>query len=355
MDNNIIIYKELNTEVEKLWKKIQNEAEITFFQTYEYNFEILKVIPEKSKLNPIIVCIFENNTLKALIPFELKKKISNYLCWLNQDKIDFIIPLIKKDFNLDIFTIEKIFELILQKFPSIDGIFLDKQIEKIKNFENPFVKLLKNKFYSHVYKIKLPKTYKEYEDQVLKKSFSTQNKRKKKMLKNSGLLKFKSANNFYEKNKLLDILFSNKKVYKFGVQKKPFNDNDKLFYKNLVNNKDINTHLSYLKINENFLSIHLGIIFRDTYNYLIISNIDSPYNRLSPGRILVYYLIRFCIKKKIIFFDFLLGDENYKKNWSNKNSSTFYFMKMIKVKFFLNFKIIRRIFNNILINIKFIK
>jgi hypothetical protein len=180
MDNNIIIYKELNTEVEKLWKKIQNEAEITFFQTYEYNFEILKVIPEKSKLNPIIVCIFENNTLKALIPFELKKKISNYLCWLNQDKIDFIIPLIKKDFNLDIFTIEKIFELILQKFPSIDGIFLDKQIEKIKNFENPFVKLLKNKFYSHVYKIKLPKTYKEYEDQVLKKSFSTQNKRKKK-------------------------------------------------------------------------------------------------------------------------------------------------------------------------------
>lgn len=97
------------------------------------------------------------------------------------------------------------------------------------------------------------------------------------------------------------------------------------------------------------MSIHYGIIFRKTYYYYIISNIRSVYDRYSPGRLLVHFLIRFCIKKKFFFFDFLLGDENYKKNWSNETNKIFYYIKVIKLKGWLNFYILKRIFRNFFI------
>lgn len=349
MNIKIEIYEKFNNQLEEIWTQIQKDSEITVFQSYEWLEELFKIF-SKNKLLPIIVCIFEDNIPKAIIPFEIKKKnFCYYLCWFFQDKIDFTFPIVKKNFFLNATILNNIFNLIIKKYPMIDAIFLDKQLENINSYENPYVKLLKNKFHSNSYKIRLPITNKKYETQVLKKSFLVQNNRKKKILKKYGKLKFKTVKSNQEKIKLLQILLENKKIRYFRVKKKVFNINDKFFFESLINNKNLNIHLSYLKINENFLSIHYGIIFRETYNYYIISNIRSVYERYSPGRLLIHFLIRFCIKKKFSFFDFLLGDENYKKNWSNEINKIFYYIKVIKLKGWLNFYILKRILRNFFI------
>jgi len=180
MNIKIEIYEKFNNQLKEIWTQIQKDSEITVFQSYEWLEGLFKIF-SKNKLLPIIVCIFEDNIPKAIIPFEIKKKnFCYYLCWFFQDKIDFTFPIVKKNFFLNATILNNIFNLIIKKYPIIDAIFLDKQLENINSYENPYVKLLKNKFHSNSYKIRLPITNKKYETQVLKKSFLVQNNRKKK-------------------------------------------------------------------------------------------------------------------------------------------------------------------------------
>lgn len=348
MEIKIQIYNKFDAELEKVWTEIQKKSEITIFQSYAWINELFKVFSEKNP-EPIIVCVLKENIPKAIIPLEIKKtNFSQYLCWLFQDKIDFTFPIIKKNFFLDEKIINYIFNFVLKKYSQIDAIFLDRQLHKINNYENPYVNFLENIFHSNNYKIKLPVTNKEYEKHVLKKQFLIQNNRKKKQLKKIGFFKFKSAKNKYEKIKLLDILLKNKKISYFTFKKKVFDSNDKFFFENLIYNENFNIHLSYLRLKNDFLSIHFGIFFRDTYNYFIISNINLSYDRFSPGRLLVHFLIRFCIKKKITFFDFLLGEENYKKNWCNETDKIYYYIKIINFKGWMNLNILKRILKRFL-------
>ena len=48
--------------------------------------------------------------------------------------------------------------------------------------------------------------------------------------------------------------------------------------------------------------------------------ISNKYNKYKPGKILLLHIIQWAINKKIIFLDFGLGDENYKKHFSNNIS-----------------------------------
>ena len=49
----------------------------------------------------------------------------------------------------------------------------------------------------------------------------------------------------------------------------------------------------------------------------------EDFEKYSPGRILISLLIKWSISKKLKFFDFTLGDESYKKSWSNDSSEYF--------------------------------
>lgn len=79
MNIKIEIYEKFNNQLEEIWTQIQKDSEITVFQSYEWLEELFKIF-SKNKLLPIIVCIFEDNIPKAIIPFEIKKKISAIIC-----------------------------------------------------------------------------------------------------------------------------------------------------------------------------------------------------------------------------------------------------------------------------------
>ena len=74
------------------------------------------------------------------------------------------------------------------------------------------------------------------------------------------------------------------------------------------------------------------------------------FNKFSPGKLLLDYLINEAIQNKLNKFDFGYGDENYKKYWSNENIyiSSYINYKTIKgflvyclIKIYLTFKNIK--------------
>ena len=117
--------------------------------------------------------------------------------------------------------------------PDIDLIYLSKQPQCINTVKNPFVSFLKNYKDSNTYNISLPKTWKEYTMQILKKNFHIQNLRKKKLLKKIGIVRFKIVTNENEKNKYIEELIKQKnaRLSSQGI-KDIFKLEDLNFYKN---------------------------------------------------------------------------------------------------------------------------
>jgi CelD/BcsL family acetyltransferase involved in cellulose biosynthesis len=76
------------------------------------------------------------------------------------------------------------------------------------------------------------------------------------------------------------------------------------------------SHLSCLKINEQIIAAHFGLIFNNTFTFCVPSY-DSRFAKYSPGRLLIYFLIKHCFDSRISYFDFGPGEETYKYEWSN--------------------------------------
>ena len=72
---------------------------------------------------------------------------------------------------------------------------------------------------------------------------------------------------------------------------------------------------------------------------------EDSVKHFSPGKLLLYLLIRWSISKKLKFFDFGLGEEIYKKKWSNKTVNTYNYIKIKNLKgvFFYMFLKFRQI------------
>ena len=53
----------------------------------------------------------------------------------------------------------------------------------------------------------------------------------------------------------------------------------------------------------------------EIYNDVII---NENFKKYSPGKVIISFLVRYAISEELKNFDFGLGDEKYKKYWSNK-------------------------------------
>jgi CelD/BcsL family acetyltransferase involved in cellulose biosynthesis len=78
---------------------------------------------------------------------------------------------------------------------------------------------------------------------------------------------------------------------------------------------DAKVYLAALKAGEEYVGIFWGqrdknrfYYYKPAYNYKL--------HKYSPGKILLYYLIEECLKDNIRYFDFLVGVEPYKLNWT---------------------------------------
>jgi CelD/BcsL family acetyltransferase involved in cellulose biosynthesis len=74
--------------------------------------------------------------------------------------------------------------------------------------------------------------------------------------------------------------------------------------------------LSVLLVNNQLISAHLGMIYKDVYHWWFPAY-DPAFEEYSPGSLLVYHICQFAEKEGIQKLDFGKGSEPYKKRFSN--------------------------------------
>ena len=351
MDYEIKIFSDIDPALKNDWENLELNSYNYCFQSYEW-FEnwvnYLKFNNQNYSLS-IVVVKYKSKVI-CIFPFEIVRKFNlKILIWAGDKQSDYCSPILSKDYNFDKEKFKHLFQEVLKVIKNIDIIYFIKQPENIHGLKNPFVLFLNNHLDSKTYHILLPNKWDEYNNQILKKKFYIQNLRNKKLLKKIGNLKFKILNDKEEKIKILDEIFIQKKIRLTAKGTKDIlKQHDLDFYKEFErkNLKNFKTHLSYLALNNVIMAIHWGVIYKKRFYYLLPSIKDSKFNKYSPGRLLISLLIRWSISKKLKTFDFTLGDESYKKSWSNNGSylynyvklytlNGFYLYPLIKLKLFL--------------------
>lgn len=318
------IFNKLDRELEKNWNELEKNGKFFFFQKYNYVLSHIKNF-DMNLLN--IVVIYENNVPIAIFPFEIKNfKGLRVLQWLGSNHFDYCCPIIT---DRDIFNYQNfnfIFQKILNKIKDYDIVFLNKQPEYIEKTSNPFVKFLDNDFHSKVYQIHLKDCDEDLLEVIKNKKFTNEFKRTKKKLLESNHVEF-SNSLFKNDDKMIEKIILNKINYlnKRKISHK-INKDFIEFYKYLNDKCPKNLFIGILKINGIEIAANIGIIENQRYYYLLPIIFSDKFKSFSPGKILIHNLINWAKKNGVKTFDFGIGEEIYKKYWSNFSSKVFRYL-----------------------------
>ncbi len=80
---------------------------------------------------------------------------------------------------------------------------------------------------------------------------------------------------------------------------------------------DAVVHVSRLDVGEVVAAANLGLIFRGRYYHVLASYENGPTARFGPGVAHLRCLMRYAIEQGCNLFDFTIGDEPYKREWSD--------------------------------------
>ena len=330
------IYESLSSECEKTWRELEEKSHLNYFQSFDY---IREVVNQEEIKKIKIVVIYSENQVTAIFPLEIKNYyIFRVLQWIGTQKSDLCNPIIHKNISINNkFLFLNTWREILNEIGKFDLIFFNNQPSLIEELDNPFVKFFNTKNFSKIYQILLPDNYDIYKKDIKQKDKKHFYEIHRTSIKLSNLekdytLDFEVTNlndGKYEFNYLIKNKLSQLKTRNI---KNKFSQEFMKIYENLMMKRDNKFLILNFKINGKIISNCFGIIYRNTFYYYIPMIGSNDYNNFKPGKILILKIIQWCISKKIKIFDFGLGEEKYKKHFSNKDISLHKYLKYQSLK-----------------------
>lgn len=332
------IFNSITKECEDIFNTKEVEFNSTFFQHIEY----IKEITKHNKRNLKIVIIYYKKSVIAILPFEIKKYFFiKVLQWIGTDYSDYCNPILSKslqsNFNKKHFL--NTWNFILKEIKyDLDLIFLNNQLSLINEQPNPFVEFFETSRFSTVYNIDLDSNFNDYKEKI-----RTKNKKHayeihrttikyEKLKETSNNLKLKVQNSDYDFIDFDKIAEEKKdQLYKKNTKNK-LDNNFKMVFKNLIQLKKIKFYLISLIFEDKALSRCFGFVYDNTFYYYIPTVLPNSFANYKPGKILILQLIQWCINNNISKFDFGLGNEKYKKYFSNKEISLHRYIKFYTLK-----------------------
>jgi CelD/BcsL family acetyltransferase involved in cellulose biosynthesis len=76
-------------------------------------------------------------------------------------------------------------------------------------------------------------------------------------------------------------------------------------------------HVSHLDVGSTIAATNLGLVFRGVYYHVLASYDAGPASKFGPGAAHLHELMTYAIQHGCKAFDFTIGDERYKREWSD--------------------------------------
>ena len=336
---NILVYNKFDDNLKEKWEILEKSSSCYLFQKYAWNEYWYKTF--NSLYNFYIVVVEIDGTTAVIFPLCINKKgFLKVLQFVGGNQADYLNPVISDQFEVS----SKIWRRSLGKIEvKYDLILLEKIPEFIRDKKNTFLSAIETSLSEKSFGLKLPQSYTEFENS-LKRSFRNDNRRNAKRLNEVGHIEFKTIaaniSDHAEFDNYIGVSIEQKarRLRNYMGNKIFENEFTQEFYKKsyLINDSNIHLHYTVLCLNDiTVLATHWGFYDDERYYFLLPTMEGKEWYRYSCGKMLIDHLINFSLSKRIKYFDFTNGDENYKKDWCNNEIQLFVHREPKSVKGFI--------------------
>jgi CelD/BcsL family acetyltransferase involved in cellulose biosynthesis len=325
----IAIHEELAAVAEE-WRGFQQVADGTVFQTFEWLDAWQRHVGSRSGVRPVIVVgrAGAGETL-FLLPLAVRHAgLARELAFLGSDLCDYNGPLLSPAFSDRIGRAGFLAwwrEIVrqLRDHPRLryDLVNLSKMPEKVGAQDNPMLALAVTAHPSGAYLTHLAGDWESFYAGKRSSTTRRRDRTKRKRLAELGEVQLVTPQDKDVVTATLDTLMAQKAqaFARMGVANLFARPGYPEFYRAVATEPASRpmVHVSRLDVGTTPAAINLGLVHRGRYYHLLASYGDGEASRFGPGAAHLHDLMRIAIERGCLLFDFTIGDEPYKRDWSD--------------------------------------
>ena len=323
MDINIVDDTASLMKLRNDWIDLCLRAPHHYFQTYDWLQAWWIHVGSQSDIKMRVLVGRESNKVVFIWPLVIVRHyLWHVLRWMADDVSDYCDVLIDRDVSKDKWF-NKSWD-ILTSLRGVDAIRLNHV--KANSQVRPLLDRMHCKAFSTntapYIALENWNNWEEYFGTVKKNLQVKTQARVLRRLKEKGALSFTVLTNEQRLEDITNILITQKtrrfeeKGQSGAIDKEGYVGFLLSVVKNAFSKKKL--HLSILSVDNDVIAIHLGWIYHK-HLYYYFPTFDLSYKRYSPGRILLEELLKWSFENKLKVFDFMVGDEPYKYNWTDSD------------------------------------
>ena len=316
--------------VEKLWRRFERVADCTPYQTFDWLAAWQRHVGASDGAQPVIaVASFANGEPAFLLPLAVEPSgATRRLCWLGQDLNDYNAPLLARDFAQRV-TPEHFaaawreVRLCIQRAPALrhDWIELEKMPADVGSQPNPFCRLGVAVNPSGAHSTGLAGDWKQFYGDKRSSATRRRDRSKRKRLAEFGAISFVTETDALNITRTLQTLMQQKHrlFASRGIADMFARPGWREFFLDVVVNPAMRhmVHVSRVQIGKTCAAANLGLVFGGTYYHVLASYDDGELAHYGPGALHLRELLAYAIGHGLRRFDFTIGDEPYKREWSD--------------------------------------
>ena len=315
--------------IEAEWRRFERIADCTAFQTFDWLSLWLEHIGKYLHAKPAIVVGHLGGETVFLAPLcVVADRFAKRLSWLGQDLSDYNAPLLAPDFSQRVTPDEflRAWRGVLQdtqRDPALhfDWIDFEKMPQTVGTQNNPFICLgvVANPSGAHL--ARLAESWEKFYGDKRSSATRRRDRAKRQHISEHGEIRFVTAAEAGDARRTLETLMAQKKRWlaRRGIADLFARDGYREFFLDLATNRRTRqlVHISGVEVGTNLVAANLGLVFGDCYYHLLASYEDGPLAPYGPGALHLRELMAHAIRLGLRRFDFTIGDEPYKLEWSD--------------------------------------
>ena len=326
---SLSIHKNL-AAVETEWRQFEQIADGTPFQTFEWLSAWQRNIGERGGVVPAIaVGRFADGNTAFIIPLAVDPgRLMRRLCWLGQELCDYNAPLLAREFSERItpdrfLAAWRKLRALMQADPELahDWIEFEKMPQTVGVQINPFIHLgvMRNANSAHI--TRLGGEWEAFYHAKRSSATRRHDRAKRKRMAEFGDIRFMTAVGPDEIEKTFDTLWEQKKwiFARKGIPDIFAKPGYRQFFLDFASNPQTRhlAHVSRVDIGTTCAAANFAIVFGDCYYHVLSSYCDGRLTRHGPGTLHLRELLAHAIALGLRQFDFTIGDDPYKLEWSD--------------------------------------
>ncbi len=311
------------------WRAFETTADCTAFQSFAWLSTWFRHVGARAGVQPAVVVVRSpGGETRMILPLMIERAAGlRRLRWLGSDLCDYNAPLLAPGFDCDpapmpFATIWRDVQAQLRAAGlGFDLIALEKMPETVGGQPNPFMQLRSAEHPSRAYRTALTGDWESFYKAKRSGTTHRRDRTKRKKLGEIGEVRFVTPQSQDEALKSLQILMAQKSAQfaSMGVPNIFLRPGWADFYRALAADpvgRDM-VHISRLDVGAAWAAVNLGLVHRGCYYHVLASYDAGPVSKFGPGSAHLHELIAHAIGQGCSTFDFTIGDEAYKRDWSD--------------------------------------